>query len=485
MTLYVLTALARTLSSDAVLSTLLEGQIQDATARTLALIEAHAETPASQGLCELQVLAGDLMLAQGHDEEAEECYRQAVKAAASAPRGQVRVVSCRNTGFLSLYQHRFGTAAACFRRVIDDEAALTAQRTEALCALALAHHGMGQTLQALEALDEAAEQAAEAASSHLALLVGMVRVELLVQQEIRAHGSLRDHVFWQLPPTSSRQRTQIEPLTALNACLLTHGKHPLVAQRLGHLRSLLMASCGDAAAVKSLEQDVAWLRRSGIVTGERQSRIDTALVCIVVRNADMARGMLEPLCGRGLRDASSQRWNFELSYCLAKVCELTGRVDEAMQHYQRYALESVQCVRVETPAEHVSSHTPTSAAATAVKDDVEMSLPAKYRRAYRYLLEHLDSADLSIREIAEHVGVTERALQSAFRTHLGMTPIEVLRRCRVERIRRDLVSPAAPGVTVIEAAARWGIRNRSTLLSSYRKYFKETPAETLARSAGA
>ena len=68
---------------------------------------------------------------------------------------------------------------------------------------------------------------------------------------------------------------------------------------------------------------------------------------------------------------------------------------------------------------------------------VEMSLPAKYRRAYRYLIDHLESAELTVREIAEHVNVTERALQSAFRQHLGMTPAEVLRRCRVERIRGE------------------------------------------------
>jgi Bacterial regulatory helix-turn-helix proteins, AraC family len=35
---------------------------------------------------------------------------------------------------------------------------------------------------------------------------------------------------------------------------------------------------------------------------------------------------------------------------------------------------------------------------------------------------------------------------------------------------------------VIDTAARWGIRNRSTLVSLYRKYFSETPSETLSRS---
>jgi AraC-like DNA-binding protein len=63
-----------------------------------------------------------------------------------------------------------------------------------------------------------------------------------------------------------------------------------------------------------------------------------------------------------------------------------------------------------------------------------------------------------------------------------MTPAEVVRRCRVERIRHDLLHGDAAGLTVIETASRWGIRNRSTLVSLYRKYFRETPAQTLSRS---
>jgi len=166
---------------------------------------------------------------------------------------------------------------------------------------------------------------------------------------------------------------------------------------------------------------------------------------------------------------------------MAKVCALGGRFDESMRHYQRYALESMQCVRTESSGQEPAARPGASASPSAVKDDIEMRLPAKYRRAYRYLLEHLDCAELSVREIADDLGVTERALQGTFKSHLGMTPGEVMQRCRVERIRTDLLRTDAPGTSVIETAARWGIRNRSTLVTSYRKYFSETPTETLAR----
>ena len=487
MSIYVLSALARSRVTHAVLSLVLQGRVGAATSAAESLLESRAGVADDPAVAELALLCGDLMLAQDRDEEAEEMYRRAVRAAAHAPRGQVRVVSCRGTGLLSLYQQRFGTAAACFRRIVEDPAATVAQKVEALGALALAHHGMGQTSQAVLALDEAAEAAAEAdapaaagIAAPLATFVSLLRVDLMVRREIRAHATLRDHVFWQSAPSgNARARVLTEPLAAIDACLSAHGGHVLIAERLRHQRALVLATCGDAAAMPSLQRHLTWLRGAGLACVERQARLETALVAIVVRNAEMARSLLEPLCGRS-GDGAGQRWNVELSYCLAKVAALDGRTDESMQHYQRYALQSVQCLRTEAPN---SVHGARGALPTesSVKDDVEMSLPAKYRRAYRYLLDHLDCAALSIREIAEHVGVTERALQSVFRTHLGMTPVEVLRRCRVERIHDDLINDDASQSTVIQTAARWGIRNRSTLVAAYRRYFSETPAETLSR----
>jgi AraC-like DNA-binding protein len=252
-----------------------------------------------------------------------------------------------------------------------------------------------------------------------------------------------------------------------------------VAQRLRHLQALVRAGGGDAGALQSLQRHLACMRRTGLAADERQGRLDTALTAVVARDAEMARTVLEPLSAHS-GSSPARRWTFELSYCLAKVCELSGRTAESLKHYQRYAHETVQCVRAEWPVEVAASRAGT-AGDSPVKDDIEMSLPAKYRRAYRYLLDHLERNTLSVREIAECVGVTERALQSVFRTHVGMTPAEVIRRCRVERIREDLVKGNWTGRTVLEAGARWGIGNRSTLIASYRRHFSETPAETLQR----
>jgi AraC-like DNA-binding protein len=271
-------------------------------------------------------------------------------------------------------------------------------------------------------------------------------------------------------------------LSSLKIHLDQYGQYELIEQRLRHLSHLILALDGSKKSLEALISHLGWLRQNSLNAEERQSRLDAAIVALANRHLLIARNMLEPFTARA-NEHTHKRWSIESSYCLAKLHELNGHAEEAMRHYQRYALQAMQCVRTEISVDQRTANRPSQAtpSVSAAKDDVEMSLPAKYRRAYRYLLSHMDCANLSVREIAEHVGVTERALQSVFRRHLGMTPIEVLRRCRVERIREDLLNNEENSLTILEAATRWGIRNRSTLVSSYRKYFSETPTDTLAR----
>jgi len=478
MQLQALTVLAHAATAPSLARLVLDGRIQEAVSHASSLLFSPAPHHSSDDLCAIAQVCADLMLALDRAEDAEEIYRQAVKLAGySAQRGAVRVASCRSTGFISLYQHRFGTAVSCFGRIAVDEAASLGHKVEALCALAMARHGLGQKDRAAQALDDARELLGEAHPPELSMMVSLVRAELLTQDEVRAHGDLSDHVFWQSP---AGHHARVQPLDTLQACIAAHGQHPFINERLSHLRSMILASCGDARSLALLSEHVTRLRRAGLSAMERQARIETALVAITARQGELARSVLEPLLSREA-DSSRQRWNVELSYCMAKVCALSGRIDESMRHYQRYALESMQCVRTESSGQEPAARPGTAPAPTAVKDDIEMRLPAKYRRAYRYLLEHLDCAELSVREIADDIGVTERALQGTFKTHLGMTPVEVMQRCRVERIRSDLLRTDVEGSSVTETAARWGIRNRSTLVSSYRKYCLETPTETLAR----
>jgi AraC-like DNA-binding protein len=472
MQLQVLTVLARTAINPALKRLILDGHLNEA----IKLAEVTLRERASQAaapdasLLETAHLCADLMLALDRAEEAEETYRLAVKLSHHANRGAVRVASCRSTGLLALHQQRFTAAASCFARIASDEAASVAQHMEALCALAVAQEGLGQQAAAMQALARASELACEAQDADLVRLAGLVRIELIARNEIRTHELLQDHVFWRSSLAGApHMRDEAPPLQSIDMLLAASDAAPLIARRLRHLRDLLLATYGDTRLQAALMDHLAHLRATGLARLEAQARLDTALVAIVQRQADFARAVLQPLHAAGI-----ETW-----YCQAKLSMLIGSVDDAMRHYQRYAFESMERIRAATAAAQRAEApaTPTGSA----KDDIEMRLPAKYRRAYRYLQENLDHADLSVREISDSIGVTERAIQTAFKAHLGMTPGEVLQRCRVERIRAELLREDGHDASVIETAARWGIRNRSTLLSSYRKYFSETPTQTLAR----
>ncbi len=484
MLIFALTAQVRALSYPSISTAMQAGDVATASRLIASDIEDSSAQHADDACTAL--LYGDLMLSQDRAEEAEECYRHAVKAAARGARGEVRVVSCRTTGFMNLYQQRYSTAAACLRRVVDDEAATALLRVESLCGLALVHHGLGQQETAMGYIDRASELAAQSKvqKTHpgLEMLVTVVRTEMRVRFEIRAHAELQDHVFWRQPLYGSRRTQQLiqappHPLAVIDMCMQSCGTLSLVSRHLSFLGDLIRVTCGDTRATESLLNHMSWLRRMQLSGTERKVRLEIALVAIVSRQVDVARAVLEPLSTRA-QDGHTQRWTVELTYCLARMHALSGNTEESLKHYQRYALESIQCLRAET-AEPSYADGSARQAQSSNKDDVEMALSAKYRRAYRYMLEHLECANLSVREIADVVGVTERALQSAFKTQLGMAPAEVMRRCRVERIRQDLMRSDAAGISVIGTAARWGIANRSTLVSTYRKYFHETPAQTL------
>lgn len=83
-------------------------------------------------------------------------------------------------------------------------------------------------------------------------------------------------------------------------------------------------------------------------------------------------------------------------------------------------------------------------------------------------------------DLAQVAGVSARSLQEAFQRHLQITPLEYVRRTRLDRARRDLLD-ADPGATsVTDIAARWGFFHLGRFSQVYRSTFHELPSQTLA-----
>ncbi len=105
-------------------------------------------------------------------------------------------------------------------------------------------------------------------------------------------------------------------------------------------------------------------------------------------------------------------------------------------------------------------------------------LPAPVRRAKAYIEAHA-TGPIALADIAQAARLSPRGLQYAFRTATGRTPMQYVRRVRLDAARAEL-RHADPSVdTVAAIAARWGFSNLGRFAAMYRGEFGETPSTTL------
>lgn len=87
---------------------------------------------------------------------------------------------------------------------------------------------------------------------------------------------------------------------------------------------------------------------------------------------------------------------------------------------------------------------------------------------------------LSMARLARHCGVAERTVNAHFRSFVGRPPIDYHRRLRLAAAREMLLA-GAPGISVTEAARRYGFNHAGRFSTQYRACFGEAPSATLRR----
>lgn len=105
-------------------------------------------------------------------------------------------------------------------------------------------------------------------------------------------------------------------------------------------------------------------------------------------------------------------------------------------------------------------------------------LPRSVRRAQEFLHSRA-SEPVSLADVCEHLGVSARALQLAFRQHTGETPMAYLRNIRLDQIH-DRLRHAKPGesMSVSQLAADYGFLHLGHFAGHYQARFGELPNQT-------
>lgn len=468
-------AMASTLASvrpeSPLFTMMLNGQFRDASVAAAARAE-----PAQPGIAldyaSLQTYA-DVLLVLGQYEEAEDAYRRAQKSIRGEHR-TTRAALSRNAGWQALFQNHLGTALKCFQRVVEDEDASEGQRLESLVGSVLVLFRLGRLDGAHALLAALRERAARAQDARWARVAHVLTRDVVDQYRLRSCPQLADHIYWHSATLEARSKAFDEALPAQPEDAPPIGVLSRHADYLNHLQAL--ARGGESALIQ-IETHLRWSQGAGLAEYHREQRIEVALAALAGRLTHVAETMLHVFGERPLQGSQHAHWYNELLYCQSKLRQQQGRLQDFTQIYARYALQSLRHVRAD------SATVPTVAAERTqpATDEISARLPGKYRRAYRYLVEHLERPDLSVREVANHIGVTERALQAAFKANLGYTPSQLIRNRRMEHIRNDLLEDETHTSSVLRIASRWGVQHRSTLLNGYRQLFNEAPSQTLAR----
>jgi AraC-like DNA-binding protein len=191
---------------------------------------------------------------------------------------------------------------------------------------------------------------------------------------------------------------------------------------------------------------------------------------------------------------------------LLRVAEETSDLDPAQVRFtallpmskaaQKLANATIDCIRhgiytlalhqplLLAAAEHMVAAIllttfPNTTMTTEVRTARDPATPATVRRAIAFIDEHADQP-ITLTDIATAVGVVSRTQQYAFPRHQDTTPMDYLRRVRLDRAHDELLA-AQPGddTTVAAIAARWGYARTHRFAAAYHQAFGQAPGQTL------
>ncbi len=456
------------------------GEVHEALRLGLARLErgagAEGRDPAALGQMMIQAL-----LAAGREEQAEELMQRQLRHYETLPRARMRHLSSLDRGLLFLHMNKPGRAAESFNVVADAEDAALLPRVVALAGLAKAMESMGEhrrgarTLAFAEQLvreaDEDGGSSADTAPAGCQALLTAVGLELQVCRALRHYDDVTVAHPLSAPDLRLSLQSALQDLQGV----------PAAAARVRFLLALMQPAAAvearTAASVEALFDGVRWYKDRRLSPLEERARVEAALALLDRGLAGSACDILGALAVDDARQLH-HRHAIELRYCASRLHVMNGRHSDALRCYRQHAQLSLARLRFELTRVPYSRFLEQQERAEQADAD-QLRLPPRYRRAYQFMLDHLHDRTLSVRRIAAEIDVTERALQMAFRNHLGLTPAELLRKLRMACIRTELQQMAGRD-SVLAVASRWGMGNRSTLAHNYRQQFGEAPSATAA-----
>ncbi len=111
----------------------------------------------------------------------------------------------------------------------------------------------------------------------------------------------------------------------------------------------------------------------------------------------------------------------------------------------------------------------------------EINYLPKYIRDGRVLLAKHINATYTIADMVEDLKISKRTIQHGFKHYLGFTPKEYQQYIRLNGIRKTILNVKDPHITLSEIAGNYNYFHLGHFSAEYKKFFGESPSETLRK----
>lgn len=365
---------------------------------------------------------------------------------------------CLGKTYLMLCGGRWLQALEIARRGLRERGADPCDRVELQLLSAIALHHLAQPDMARLHIERAQQicAAADLPPATGALLT-CLRQDMQLQRGLRDLHT--DHAYWTTTrDPDGRAKLALKETSPPDAAL--EQLPGFIGERLRALRSASGLIGGmSTQSLSDVMNGIHRLRDAGCMPAAHELCLDAAHAALAAGRADWMELFIRLLAkATGLTELGRA----ELQYLTSRWRGLQGHAEESWNGYQGYVrmvMEMLGRQAAGHPAFIDHEHQPRV-------DDYELRLPAKYRSVYRYMVANLADPALTVCALAARAGVTERALQSAFKAYLGKTPSELMQSARLARARLDMRDDTGRAVSATEVGRRWGISRRSKLLSA-------------------
>ncbi|CAB3788802.1 hypothetical protein LMG28688_02761 [Paraburkholderia caffeinitolerans] len=196
------------------------------------------------------------------------------------------------------------------------------------------------------------------------------------------------------------------------------------------------------------------------------------------------RDLVERLCGQHLGNGAQAKVEFEPAMPLDSA---SGRRWASTMRWLFDYLDGTQSSSALLTAqiEHMIGSllliSQTSNHSEALNEDRSRSVTPAFIRKAELFIEERAHEPITVGNIAEHVGVSVSSIYAGFRKYRNTSPMHLLKSIRLNRVREQLLRSEPKSTTVTAVAYRWGFAHLGHFTTDYKRWFGESPGETLAR----